>query len=717
MASEKSFKGKGGFHKKKGGRQVLRSAAGATPVAVNDTGKVSKPKKQKKTLASLVHEESSATTQDTTGSEMNAYGALMVLLNSDKKKTKKPTLTKPKPQADDDDQEDSDMEGIEQQEGAVEGFVSEDEDPEAEMEQEEAEDVPTEENADDDSDSDNDETATTSSNPFIWHFQAVDPQVLEALPASSTELEWANARYSCDASLGPASLIATPKLTTALKTPTAEAASLLGTATIKEKLREPFRTANPEVTNLQTEFSKPLLNYQDILFPSRTIDNEKELQRLYTLHALNHIYKTRTKVIKDTYRLAAEQDSGLELRDQGFTRAKVLVLLPTRNACYEFINTLLQLSGLEQSENKKRFKNAFYSEGDIPPNKPEDFVRFFSGNNDDVFCLGVKFTRRAVKLYSSFYSSDLIVASPLGLKMIIGSEGDKKRDYDFLSSVEVVIVDQADAMQMQSWDNVNHIFKYMNLTPTEMRDCDFSRLREWYINRQAQYLRQTIVLSQFVTPEINALFSHRCLNIGGKVKFRPRYKGAMARVGMKIRQTFSKLTGPAVEDPTLDPDARFKYLSTIVLPSLQRGNPEGTLIFIPSYLDFTRIRNYMDKENFSFSAVSEYSTASQLGRARTYFRNGTSKYLLYTERLHYFRRFDIRGARTIIFFGVPENPRFYEEVTRFLGRTVVEDQVDISMVHVRAIYSQWDALKLERIVGSERVGVMYKGTGETYEFQ
>ena len=175
------------------------------------------------------------------------------------------------------------------------------------------------------------------------------------------------------------------------------------------------------------------------------------------------------------------------------------------------------------------------------------------------------------------------------------------------------------------------------------------------------------MLTQFVTPEINSLFSHRCLNVGGKIKFRPRYKGAMARVGMKIRQTFSKLTGPSVEDPTLDPDARFKYLSTIILPSLQRGNPEGTLIFIPSYLDF--------------------------------------------------RRFDIRGARTIIFFGLPENPRFYEEVTRFLGRTVVEDQVDISMVHVRAIYSQWDALKLERIVGSERVGVMYKGSGETYEFQ
>lgn len=687
---------KGGF-RKKGGRQTLRSGAGSAAAATS--AKVSKPAKEKKvkTLASTVSEEAPASADG-----MNAYGALMVLLNSEKKKEVQKKPKKSVKVAEEDD-ESGDEEMIEQ-EGDVEGFVvaQDEEEEEEQLEQ------------DDDDDSDDDGELNVK-NPFDWHFQNVDEKVIQSLPATSDDLSWTNERYTTQ--LGEASILTTPKLATPMYRPSASSKPLLNTsAAVKEKLQNAFKSYNRDITPLQTEIAKPLLNYQDILFPSRTIYNEKELQNLYAMHILNHIYKTRDKVLRNNQKIAADPDAGLELRDQAFTRPKALVLLPTKNACYEFVTSLLKLSALDQCENKKRFKDAFYMETEEFRNKPADFVRFFSGNNDDVFCLGIKFTRKSARLYSSFYNSDLIVASPLGLRMVIGNEGDKKRDFDFLSSLEVVVVDQADGMQMQSWDNVDHIFKYMSRIPLESHGCDFSRVRPWYLDDQARYFRQTIVLSQYVTPEINSLFGNKCFNIGGKVKFRPKYVGAMARVGMKIRQTFSKLTAGNTS-PAQDPDARFKYLTTVLLPSLQRGNPEGTLIFVPSYFDFTRIRNYMDKENFSFSAISEYSSNSQLGRARTYFKNGTSKYLLMTERLHHYRRYDIRGAKTVLFFGLPENPLFYEEVVRFLARTVVEDDIDLSMVRVRAVYSQWDAMKLERIVGSERVGIMYKGSSESYEFE
>lgn len=52
-------------------------------------------------------------------------------------------------------------------------------------------------------------------------------------------------------------------------------------------------------------------------------------------------------------------------------------------------------------------------------------------------------------MYADFYSADIIISSPLGLRMIVGAEGEAERDYDFLASLEVVILDQADIFLMQ----------------------------------------------------------------------------------------------------------------------------------------------------------------------------------------------------------------------------------------------------------------------------
>lgn len=145
----------------------------------------------------------------------------------------------------------------------------------------------------------------------------------------------------------------------------------------------------------------------------------------------------RTKILKNNAHLAAlasnPDANSLPTRnteDQGFTRAKVLVLLPFRNSAQQWVELLTTLSHAETIENKARF-DAEYAlpEGaedklvSQPENYAKDHVATFAGNIDDSFRMGIKMNRKSVKLFSEFYSSDIIVASPLGLRTAIEKDG------------------------------------------------------------------------------------------------------------------------------------------------------------------------------------------------------------------------------------------------------------------------------------------------------
>lgn len=95
----------------------------------------------------------------------------------------------------------------------------------------------------------------------------------------------------------------------------------------------------------------------------------------------------------------------------------------------------------------------------------------------------------SLQLYTDFYGSDIIVASPLGLRMLVGAEGEKERDYDFLASIEVLVMDQADVFLMQNWDHLLHVLDHFHLQPKKTHGTDFSRVRSWAVNGWAKYYR------------------------------------------------------------------------------------------------------------------------------------------------------------------------------------------------------------------------------------
>jgi len=53
----------------------------------------------------------------------------------------------------------------------------------------------------------------------------------------------------------------------------------------------------------------------------------------------------------------------------------------------------------------------------------EEFFDIFRDNIDDCFRFGFAIGCKSIRLYSDFYRSDVVVASPLGLKLLIGEEG------------------------------------------------------------------------------------------------------------------------------------------------------------------------------------------------------------------------------------------------------------------------------------------------------
>ena len=88
--------------------------------------------------------------------------------------------------------------------------------------------------------------------------------------------------------------------------------------------------------------------------------------------------------------------------------------------------------------NKKRFFDAFGPSGDEDKSEKnkkdeedeekklyhdEDYDFLFSGNTDDHFKIGISVAKKSLKLFTEFYSSDIIIASPLGLKTVIDGDG------------------------------------------------------------------------------------------------------------------------------------------------------------------------------------------------------------------------------------------------------------------------------------------------------
>ncbi|XP_060594439.1 U3 small nucleolar RNA-associated protein 25 homolog [Ruditapes philippinarum] len=498
---------------------------------------------------------------------------------------------------------------------------------------------------------------------------------------------------------------------------------------VKQSLADNVATANrkmckvksDELTGLQDGLFSIMNNYQDIFYSERSHSNGEEIRLVYCLHALNHVLKTRKRVISHNTKIkqkAGNLDVDEEFRDQGLTRPKVLMILPFRESAKRVVDMFIQLlNPTDQGfvANKKRFYKEYSLTEEEEPKKgfkPEDFEATFEGSIDDYFRIGISVAKKTLKLYTKFYAADIILASPLGLRTLIGSEGDKERDYDFLNSIEMLIIDQADVLMMQNWDHILHIMQHLHLQPQESHGVDFSRVRMWTLNGWGKYYRQSMVFRSVPVPEISALFNKHCHNYAGKVEFiRPPSTGTICQITAQLPQVFHRIDSTAYSKV---PDDRFDFFIKKVFPHHSVAGMSQTLIFIPSYFDFVRLRNYFKREEINFVQICEYTKDKTVNTARNLFYHKKVPYLLYTERFHFYKRVKLRGIRHIVFYGLPQYPILYSEMCNMLHDAKSKHRVDNQTCTV--IYSKYDAQKLAEIVGTERAGQMVHSQKSVHMF-
>jgi U3 small nucleolar RNA-associated protein 25 len=500
----------------------------------------------------------------------------------------------------------------------------------------------------------------------------------------------------------------------------------------------------------------------------RARQTEREWHRMYLLHILNHVLISQSRISRNNKQLndaetkqddAREEEDADKYRDQGFTRPTVLVLLPTRGTCYAFVKTMYRLLGSEMDqEQEERFETDYgpiLDEEDentqidldkerrrkeVLQQKGKEWNELFgeSANQDDDFKIGISLLSKtakkrqeksnvSVRVYADFFKSDIIIASPLGLKMIITPEEEESDvNADFLSSIEICLLQHSDVMMMQNWDHVNDILEVLNAQPENNNNTDFSRVRNYFLEGQGSYWRQLIVSSRFMDPSLISSFKRFGKSISGSVKMRkktPSDEASISRVLLPVKQVFQKIP---VASFAKQSQARVDYFLKNLLPQIRKQKQNHTMVYIPSYFDFCSLRNaFLKRDDVVFVSVTEYSRTSEVSRGRARFLQGRKPIMLYTGRAHYFHRHAIKGTQHLIFLGLPEHPEFYAEHVNLIGsvgaaskQKMEEEDTDLTATSTSCVvlFTRYEAHALERIVGSSNCSRMLGSSKVTFMF-
>lgn len=150
----------------------------------------------------------------------------------------------------------------------------------------------------------------------------------------------------------------------------------------------------------------------------------------------------------------------------------------------------------------------------------------------------------------------------MGLRLITGATGDEKREFSFLSSIDILIIEQANVLYMQNWQHLEELLPILNKTP-KYKDMSNSleEIREYHFENLSKFFRQTIVFSQFNFPELNSLNMRHFNNYKGCAQMKLNYMPLTFELSSNFSVEFMKLEVDKYEDEF---NMRFEYFKNKV---------------------------------------------------------------------------------------------------------------------------------------------------------
>ena len=179
-----------------------------------------------------------------------------------------------------------------------------------------------------------------------------------------------------------------------------------------------------------------------------------------------------------------------------------------------------------------------------------------------------------------------------------------------------------------------------------------------------------------------------------------------------------------------------------VFPRLKVAASSNTMLFIPSYFNFVRVRNYFQSTNVPFVSCCECVLVPHAHREPLTALSGTPRHLTllareansFTDACRFLcapsdstsiegtvllvssvrsvllmtARFRIRGIGSVVFYSIPQYGNFYSEILNMVG----SDEAGSVIV----MFSKFDALPMERLLGRKSARRCLKGSKSSYLF-